>query len=87
MKDLPNMGEKEKGSGAPPLVQRVSTIQSTSDISLTPTLIPATVVVVAPIPNPNAMAGFAGAWGRLVWDKWRWGVLIAFAVVVSRISS
>jgi len=88
MKDLPNMGEKEKGQAAPPL-QRVSSIQSTSDISLSSTLIPATAVpaAAAPIPNANATAGFAGAWRRLVWDKWRWGVLIAFAVVVSRISS
>ncbi|THU90781.1 UBC-like protein [Dendrothele bispora CBS 962.96] len=31
--------------------------------------------------------GAAGAWTQLVWDKWRWGLLIALAVVVSRLTS
>ena len=31
--------------------------------------------------------GLAATWGRLVWEKWRWGALIAFAVMVSRFSS
>ncbi|KAH9967434.1 ubiquitin-conjugating enzyme E2 6 [Russula dissimulans] len=31
--------------------------------------------------------GWAATWREVVWDKWRWGVLIALAVVVSRITS
>jgi ubiquitin-conjugating enzyme E2 J2 len=31
--------------------------------------------------------GVAASWGRLLWEKWRWGALIAFAVMVSRMSS
>ncbi|KAF8622512.1 hypothetical protein AX15_006956 [Amanita polypyramis BW_CC] len=31
--------------------------------------------------------GWPAIWGRLLWEKWRWGVLIAVAVVVSRFSS
>jgi len=31
--------------------------------------------------------GWATTWREVVWDKWRWGVLIALAVVVSRITS
>jgi ubiquitin-conjugating enzyme E2 J2 len=31
--------------------------------------------------------GWAATWRQVVWDKWRWGVLIAVAVVVSRITS
>ncbi|KAF5360074.1 hypothetical protein D9758_007554 [Tetrapyrgos nigripes] len=28
-----------------------------------------------------------GAWTQLIWDKWRWGLLIALAVVVSRLTT
>src|SRR5258708_7680612 len=31
--------------------------------------------------------GWAATWRQVVWDKWRWGVLIALAVVVSRITT
>jgi ubiquitin-conjugating enzyme E2 J2 len=31
--------------------------------------------------------GWAATWREVVWDKWRWGVLIALAVVVSRITT
>lgn len=31
--------------------------------------------------------GLAITWGRLLWEKWRWGALIALAVIVSRFSS
>jgi len=31
--------------------------------------------------------GWAATWRQVVWDKWRWGVLIALAVIVSRITT
>jgi len=31
--------------------------------------------------------GWTTAWRQIIWDKWRWGILIALAVVVSRFSS
>ena len=31
--------------------------------------------------------GWATSWKGAVWDRWRWGILIAFAVIVSRITS
>jgi len=31
--------------------------------------------------------GWAATWRQVVWDKWRWGVVIALAVVVSRITT
>jgi len=31
--------------------------------------------------------GWAATWRQVVWDKWRWGILIALAVVVSRITT
>lgn len=35
----------------------------------------------------NAAAGWAASWSQLLWEKWRWGALIALAVLVSRFSS
>lgn len=29
----------------------------------------------------------ATGWGQLIWDKWRWGLLIAVAVLLSRLST
>ena len=31
--------------------------------------------------------GWAANWREVVWEKWRWGVLIALAVIVSRITT
>lgn len=31
--------------------------------------------------------GLATTWGRVLWEKWRWGLLIALAVILSRFSS
>lgn len=35
----------------------------------------------------NATTGWAMSWGQLLWEKWRWGAVIALAVLVSRFSS
>lgn len=35
----------------------------------------------------NPPTGWPGIWGQILWEKWRWGVLIAVAVIVSRFSS
>ncbi|KAI0063989.1 UBC-like protein [Artomyces pyxidatus] len=44
--------------------------------------------VSGPTANPgDASRGWAATWRQVVWEKWRWGVLIALAVVVSRITS
>jgi len=31
--------------------------------------------------------GLATTWRQLVWEKWRWGVLIVAAVILSRITT
>ncbi|KAH8103916.1 UBC-like protein [Cristinia sonorae] len=31
--------------------------------------------------------GWTGMWRQLIWDKWRWGVVLALALIVSRLSS
>lgn len=38
-------------------------------------------------PDENRNAASATTWGRILWEKWRWGVLIALAVILSRFSS
>jgi len=95
LRDLPNMGEKEMGkreaekpaslpaplpSGTSPASGNVTTIQ--------PSAIPAG-------PSPGGPSGskpddpnrWAAGWRQMIWEKWRWGVLIALAVLVSRLSS
>jgi ubiquitin-conjugating enzyme E2 J2 len=37
--------------------------------------------------NANPQTGWPAVWGQVLWEKWRWGVLIAVAVIVSRFSS
>jgi len=102
MHDLPNMGEKERGKADPPpmnfppglLPDRMSssTVPTSSSLAIspvrghTPIVPPANSVLDKPR-DVNATAGWTATWGRVVWEKWRWGVLIALAVIVSRFSS
>lgn len=37
--------------------------------------------------DPSGSGGWMAGWRQMVWEKWRWGVLIALAVIVSRITS
>ena len=96
---LPNMGERSLGKPdpTPPFSNITSTSQSQST-STTPTspTSPATppnkksgpCTSDTIIPKPAAPGtGWATAWRQCIWDKWRWGVLIALAVVVSRLST
>jgi len=89
LKDLPNMGEKERGKPDVPPEPRTSpegAIAAAASTSATSKVAPA---------NPAAAQGPAGApgtgwldlWRKLIFEKWRWGVLIAVAVIVSRLSS
>jgi len=113
MKDLPNMGEKDRGVPSSP-VQSPATLTAPGSSNTVPLptdggggvnpviAIPVTATAVgmamaAPIPKPlplipkpvpvPAGPGWIDTWRRVVWDKWRWGILIAVAVIVSRISS
>ena len=46
-----------------------------------------TNVVVGKDSTGHPRAKAALGWGQLLWEKWRWGLLIAVAVVISRFSS
>lgn len=37
--------------------------------------------------KPVVPQGWTASWRRVILEKWRWGVLIALAVVVSRLSA
>jgi len=51
-----------------------------------------TIPAIIPIPSASGKpeeggGGWAATWRQMMWEKWRWGVLIAVALVVSRFSS
>ena len=60
-----------------------------------PVLVPKTVGVIRPRKGRavsttgagDGSRGWAANWREVVWEKWRWGVLIALAVIVSRITT
>jgi len=95
LRDLPNMAEKERGKPEPtqsptPAPSAPSSVQHPSQ----PLAPPTTSVVDKPVPanpvNNNArgtVGTWAAGWRDLIWEKWRWGALIAIAVLVSRLSS
>lgn len=94
LRDLPNMGEKERGTSAAPIVAPAavtSTPPSSALIQPQTSTIPTSHSSDAPNNSrpEDAIntAGWATTWRHLIWEKWRWGVLIALAVVVSRFSS
>jgi len=104
LRDLPNMGEKERGkSDAPPAPlipspQIVRTSPASAPTASTSSTKNTGVVrsrkgtrasggpVTAAGPGDTSR-GWAVTWRQIVWEKWRWGVLIALAVIVSRITS
>lgn len=111
-RDLPNMGERERGKPGAPSTSasqpaNVSSFTSPST-STTPTsqlilrkapgaALQLAVNAVPAVPEPhNPMThgnrpavpqGYAACWRQVIWEKWRWGVLIALAVIVSKITT
>jgi len=100
LRDLPNMGERSLGKPDPPSASSPSTAISPSN-STTPASLPTPTPTSAPLETrspgikaghdnlkpPAPGTGWATTWRQVIWEKWRWGVLIALAVVVSRLSS
>ena len=37
------------------------------------------------VPTPGG--GWSAVWRQFIWDKWRWGVVLALALIVSRLST
>ncbi|KAG2071069.1 UBC-like protein [Suillus decipiens] len=115
LRDLPNMGERERGkpdtaatptspmSPSPfsPSISRSTTathqLQVCDKRPATQALAPTTTSHASDVVNTSSLAstnkptttpqGWTGQLRQVLWEKWRWGVLIAFAVIVSRLSS
>lgn len=83
------MGERERGNskpateatqGLPNSLQPVPT--SAQAVLDPPTLVPSNAEDAR-----GSLGSWAAGWRDFVWEKWRWGALIAIAVLVSRLSS
>jgi len=104
MKDLPNMGERDRGTSdgevsskalTPSLAARAISSAVSRPLGMVPNpqshhhqVVDAARLGGVNAPEPLAAPlGWAASWKEAVWNKWRWGILIAFAVIVSRLSS
>ncbi|KAJ3972051.1 UBC-like protein [Lentinula raphanica] len=98
-KDLPNMGEQRKPSPPAPLMfNPPDSVSSPSATMVLPNTLPASTtnpptsagtanIKPKASDDASAAAEVALSWGQILWEKWRWGALIALAVIVSRLSS
>ncbi|KAK7031767.1 UBC-like protein [Favolaschia claudopus] len=80
IRDLPNMGERERGASATPQ-------QPPPTLYVLPTPISPVHPADATVAQAAADAAWTTSLGKVLWEKWRWGLLIALAVMVSRFSS
>jgi len=98
MRDLPNMGEGDRGGGAPSSsvaspVPSGTASPATLPPSATATPPPAVLkpaktakAVLAAVPPPQQL-GWWERWTQAFWNRWPYAALVAAAVVVSRMSS
>lgn len=102
LRDLPNMGEQSRGKLESPIGTRAASsaiVGISSSAPTSPSTPPISVIATShsevirkktPLPStkgPTPPTGWATTWRAVIWEKWRWGALIALAVVVSRFSS
>jgi len=89
MRDLPNMGESVRGKSSDPtpsqppkrIAEQPRATQNPQPVAVPPTAAESKAVVEA------SSSSASGGWADIVWQKWRWGLFIAIAVIVSRLSS
>ncbi|KAI1793443.1 UBC-like protein [Ganoderma leucocontextum] len=99
-RDVPNMAQKERGVSAAPPATSLPPSGSVTPLVLQPPPVqppaaPANDKAVSRTangtssgsPGDNRAPGWAASLRQIVWDKWRWGVVLALALVVSRLSS
>ncbi|KAL1944992.1 hypothetical protein VTO73DRAFT_2612 [Trametes versicolor] len=98
LRDVPNMAQKERGISPSPSPKTSASSTAPSAVpTLTPTPAPVPkdkAIARAPnggIPSADGSNGVGQSWAaslrQMVWEKWRWGVILALALVVSRMSS
>lgn len=94
MNDLPNMGEKDKGPAEEGETTEDTSAGTAAQAPVVRASAPPTVKA-RPMPTPGsgvpAVAGQVAAapasWRETIWDRWRWGIFILLAVLVSRLSN
>ncbi|KAI0675968.1 UBC-like protein [Trametes maxima] len=100
LRDVPNMAQKERGVSSPPAASSKSRVSATTAMpaSSVPPALPLpssandkTVARNGSTPSLDSVNGVGQSWAaslrQMVWEKWRWGVVLALALVVSRMSS
>jgi ubiquitin-conjugating enzyme E2 J2 len=93
LRDLPNMGEKERGPVEPVVVPTPTISAPSPSTTVTqpqtspPTSHNSSISSTGKPEDTINTTGWTSTWRHLIWEKWRWGVLIALAVLVSRFSS
>lgn len=85
MRELPNMGETPKAEPSKLLNPTTSSTPVTVDNNPPPTN--AAIPSSSEVKKSDPTGDVDGGWVEMVWQKWRWGLFIAFAVLVSRLSS
>jgi len=93
MRDLPNMGESVRGKSdatpsQPPQQPTPprTIVQPRATQTSQPAAAPPSTTEAKPMVEANSGEA-SGGWADLIWEKWRWGLFIAVAVIVSRLSS
>jgi len=92
LRDLPNMGESVRGKPADttpsqpqPTPQR-AVEQLRAALNLQPVAAPPATTDPKAVVEASS-SNTSGGWADIIWQKWRWGLFIAVAVIVSRLSS
>jgi len=83
MRDLPNMGEKERGTPDITVVPDAASPSSSRDLTVKHE--DNTRPGLGPAPAPAT--GWMMTWRHFIYEKWRLCAVIALAVMVSRFSS
>ncbi|KAF9779216.1 UBC-like protein [Thelephora terrestris] len=94
MRDLPNMGESARGKSSDPAPSQPPQQSTPQRIAEQPRAVPAPQPAVSSSSKAETKAvaeasssDATGGWADVIWQKWRWGLFIAIAVIVSRLSS
>ena len=89
MKDLPNMGEQDRGTAAEETTEATDATTRGPAVRASAPTVPK--VRTVPTSGSTAVVGQAVAapasWRETIWERWRWGIFILLAVLVSRLSN
>lgn len=89
MRDLPNMGESARGKSSDPTASQSSqcAVEQPRAVSASQPAVASSSATDSKAVVEGSSNDATGGWADMFWQKWRWGVFIAIAVVVSRLSS